>query len=122
MICDKCGEEIIKKKGGISTGYGIDKKGNKSCYACCGESDRQWMMDKGKIVLYLVRNEVTKDYEITNWPDSLVFKVWSMKEGRHNWADTRCDVWFKFKGFFWHGTQYGNSSQLCYCKKTKERY
>lgn len=72
-------------------------------------------MDKhGKTTLYLSNGEVT------NWPGTLRFPLWSSKRGRHNIAGTRKDVWFKDgSGNMWHGVQYGEFTQICHCKRLK---
>jgi hypothetical protein len=74
------------------------------------------MKDEGRITLYL-----TDDGRVTNWPNSLSFKG-HVSKGRHNIAGTRYDVWFTGPdGHRWHGTQYGDNTQICHCKRTKER-
>lgn len=47
-----CGHELKVKKDDISTGYGTNDKGKKSCYACCAEYDRKTMRkDKKNCVI-----------------------------------------------------------------------
>lgn len=59
----------------ITRGYGTDKDGKKYCYQCCADQDRQEMIDTGKTyALYLSGNK------ITNWPRSLVFEPYRVKE------------------------------------------
>lgn len=99
----------------ISTGYGIDRSNHKICYSCCAEQDKKDMKKYGRIALYL--NSVKQ--VITNWPNSLHFSC-TVSEGKHNIAGIRRDAWFRFNGYVWHGTQYGNFSDLIYCKQTKQ--
>jgi hypothetical protein len=41
--------------------------------------------------------------------------------GRHNIAGVRYDVWFRGPdGHVWWGVQYGDMTQICHCKRTKE--
>jgi hypothetical protein len=73
------------------------------------------MIDTGRAVLYLCESG-----RLTNWPGSLQFRAHAMKEGRHNIAGTRIDVWFIGPdGARWHGTQYGEWTQLCHCRRVK---
>ena len=113
-----------------TTGYGQDKNGKTFCYACCAENDRKAMIETGKAVLYLSKTRDAKDFgdgidrsewSITNWPGSLFFPVCEPRKSRHNIARWRYDAWFKGPdGFVWHGVQYGDNTQLCHCKRTKE--
>jgi len=107
-----CNKDIIPD--GIGTGYGTDKNGNKICYACIADIDKKDMTESERQVLYY------DGMNITNWPGSLKIRVLSKRKGKHNFAETRTDVWFAFNGHLWHGTQYGNLSQLCYCKQLKQ--
>jgi hypothetical protein len=125
-VCFRCNSEFVAS--GCGTGYGIDKNGHKICYNCCGELDKQELDrleigEKG-VVFYLTSK--TKDlgwgksttYEVTNWPGTMRFNV-ACKEGRHNIARVRRDVWFSYNKKMFHGVQYGNDSELCYIKRVK---
>lgn len=116
--------------------------GKKVCFACCGVRDKQTMTEKGhskNLPLYLsyngpkdkvtmplglCRNVVTlrpDDWHVGNWPGTLQFKVHRMTRGRHNVASHRYDVWFAGPdGYVWHGTQYGDWTQIVHCTRTKE--
>lgn len=101
--------------GPHDTGYGKDSNDRTFCYQCCADRDRAYMVDTGAITLYL-----TKD-KVSNWPDSLAFKVTAQHVGKHNIAGKRYDVWFVGPdSHVWHGVQYGDMTQLCHCKRTKE--
>lgn len=124
--------------------FGTYADGRKDCEMCIAEHDRKQMVETGRAVLYLSfpRNprigrgmsrqaqlglgyldhnygEVT----VSNWPGSLKFKLYPrVKVGQHNMAGRRYDVWFPGPdGFVWHGTQFGDMTQICHCKRTKER-
>lgn len=104
----------------FTTGYGVMPDGKKHCYDCCGEMDREFMVREGKMVLYLT------DREVTNWPGTLKFKCYHKREGRHNIARVRYDVWFNgpdehgnMTGAKWWGVQYGNFTQICHCRRIK---
>lgn len=148
--CDRCHEEIAAPaKDSFTTGYGEMPNGDKHCFPCCADLDREHMIADGKITLYLTQSEDSdylgtqdlRDYArllnshiypqmsrkchyVTNWPGSLRFKVvGGPGQGYHNMARYRYDVWFIGPDrHIWHGTQYGDNTQLCHCKRTKEVY
>ena len=111
-LCD-CGHIAISE--GCGTGYGVNREGEKICFACCGEQDKQAMREDGKATLYLSNNE------ITNWPGTLRLRADYVRTGRHNIAGKRYDVWFHFENQQWHGVQYGDNTNILHCKKLKQR-
>lgn len=136
FVCHDCKLTIEKPSDGCGTGYGTDSNGYVYCYQCCAEGDKRQMRDTGKIMLYLSRDTVAEVdillsgqrvtplhpyelYVITNWPGSLRIKPTYVKEGRHNIARKRTDVWFTFEGTRWHGAQYGENTQLVHCRRLK---
>jgi len=119
LKCSRCGNDIVSKPDG-STGYAIEDAGNLVCYECCAKEAEKFMQEHERIALYLVLTHGAKR-EVTNWPGSLRFPVRYYKKGRHNLAGVRRDVWFDFEGYQWHGVQYGEFSELCYCRKTKRK-
>lgn len=118
FTCVRCGQmKPVQTEGG--TGYSENDTGQKTCYACCADVDKEWMIDKGKITLYLVKKE--GQHRVSNWPGTLSFHVDRMETSRHNIAGKRYDVWFYGpEGARWHGVQYGDNTQLCHCKRTKK--
>lgn len=118
FTCYRCKKEIIHKDI-FTTGYGLDNNDNKHCYLCCGELDKESMRKNGQIILYLSQSKGT--WKVSNWPSSLKFKPIGLKTGRHNWGLTRYDFWFVFEGFYWHGYRIGDNTEICHCKKTKEK-
>ena len=131
FLCSVCGANIYREKDSCSTGYATNDKREKICYSCCAEQDKQFMRDNGRITLYLVDYQKDGYYhrktghgighaKVTNWPASLMFENCFVKNGFHNIAGTRRDVWFQFEGTEWHGVQYGGSSDLCHCKRLKK--
>jgi hypothetical protein len=119
--CFTCGNDIAQPTGKFTTGYGVDKDNNKICYACCANQDLEYMRQHGKNTLYLTKNKDGK-HEVTNYPGSLRFPVWHIKESWHNIAGKRYDAWFGFEGYYWHAVQYGDNTQIAHCKKTKTIY
>lgn len=98
----------------FTTGYGVDSEGRKHCYACCAERDKAEMIKTGRATLYLSGKEVS------NWPESLKFRVNYVRKGRHNMARVRYDVRFIGPdGKPWHGVQYGDNTQIVHCRRIK---
>ena len=120
--CTQCGETKTHDGGG--TGYGVNGRGEKVCYACCGINDRANMIETGKAVLYLTTKPEHSTYgsaTVSNWPDSLQFSG-RYSVGKHNIARRRYDVSFVGPdGFWWRGTQYGDNTQICHCRRTKRK-
>jgi len=114
FFCDQC-QRIKVHSGQLTTGYGV-MDGKKHCFDCCAVNDRETMTKDGnskRLPLYLVGREVT------NWPGTLRLPVLSSSSGRHNWAGSRTDVWFRFNGHTWHGVQYGAFTDVVHCRQTK---
>lgn len=117
FTCSVCKETKFHKEV-HTTGYGRNEKGDIVCYACCGETDKRWMIEKGRIALYLTGKN--GEYTVCNWPGSIKFIPYRVRKGRHNIAGTRTDVWFKGPdNKVWHGVQYGEFTQICHCKRMK---
>jgi hypothetical protein len=115
--CHVC-KQMITHDDTLTTGHGLDRDGNKTCFVCCGKQDREAMVRDGRITLYLT------DKGVTNWPGTLVFKPFTApRKGYHNIARTRYDVWFVGPDkHIWHGVQYGEWTQICHCKRTRETW
>lgn len=106
-----------------TTGYGV-MDGKRYCYDCCATQERETMIQHGKTDLYLVHRPDNMTSEITDWPGRLRFPVvGKVRRGWHNMAGRRYDADFVGPdGFVWHGTQYGNDTQIIHCKRTKKRW
>lgn len=103
------------------TGYGVDPETDLLvCYACCGVQDRARMIETGRATLYLSSDRLPAT--VSNWPGTLTFPVTNILYGRHNIAGRRYDVYFRLEGFWWHGVQYGDNTQIVHCKRTKQTY
>ena len=96
---------------------------DKVCFACCGKRDETDMLERGKATMYLSLKQLPgdnfKSWQVSNWPGTLAITVSMRREGRHNIAGKRYDVWFRFHGRKWHGTQYGDNTQICHVKRLK---
>jgi len=122
FYCSTCKRSFpIQPNGG--TGYAVKRNGHKVCYACCAIRDSLEMCKSGhskRLPLYLSKDKEGR-YTVSNWPGTLSFRVWCSKEGKHNIAGTRTDVWFAGPdGHEWHGVQYGEFTQIVHCRRTKE--
>jgi hypothetical protein len=133
-----CGHTYVPVPTGAfgAIGYSVDPGGRKICYQCVAALDRQTMIETGhsqNLPLYLTRTQVVVGaghssgkvrggtWEVTDWPGSLRFPVERLSEGKHNIAGTRTDAWFWGPDdHLWHGTQYGEWTQVIHCKRTKE--
>jgi hypothetical protein len=117
FLCAKCGlKKPVQNQGG--TGYATNDANERVCYACCADVDREYLRSHDRISLYLSKDK-TGHYEITNWPGTLRFSPYRVREGRHNIAGSRYDAWFSFEGAGWHGVQYGENTQIIHCRKAK---
>jgi hypothetical protein len=104
---------------GFTSGYGKDADGNRYCYACCAERDREAMIADGQITLYLVKRG--EEYHITNWPGSLDFiPYYVLKSPRGGgFGAQRTDAWFTGPdGKRWHAVNRGDMD-LARCRRTK---
>ncbi|MEN6367736.1 MAG: hypothetical protein ABFC88_13070 [Thermoguttaceae bacterium] len=120
FTCAVCGAEKVHT-GEFTTGYGMDNGGNKVCYDCCGKREWEYMRDTGRATLYLVDRQGC-GWEVTNWPGTLKFRVRSIRKGSHNLAGARYDVRFiDSTGAEWHGVTYGNMTQICHCRRLKQK-
>lgn len=127
--CTRCSKAIFSSPESMVAGYVIDKDNNKICYDCCAELDKERMRQDGKIILYLAcepeRNCRTPEGRhsagtVSNWCGTLQFKCHT-RTGKHNIAGVRYDCWFVFEGYYWHGVTYGDNTQVCHCKRTKDK-
>jgi hypothetical protein len=114
--CIDCAQvKPMQTNGG--TGYGINEHDFFVCYDCCGKQDEKFMRDNGRITLYLVKRD--NEYFVTNWPGTINIRA-HVRTSWHNIAGKRYDAWFKHAGANWHGVTYGDNTQICHCKRTKQ--
>ena len=123
--CVECDQDVtFEEEGHCGTGYGRNKDGGKVCYECCGKLDQASMIELGRAILYLSFHDedpTLKASMVGNWPGTLSFHIFADRIGSHNIAGVRYDVWFQGPdGHVWWGVQYGDSTQICHCKRTKE--
>lgn len=116
FYCQYC-NRIKSYQSDFTTGYSEDDNGNKICFSCCKHVDIEYMRENDKITLYLTGN-IKEGFYISNWPGSLKIRVFP-KKGNHNITGSRYDVWFSCAGKQWWGVQYGELTQLCHCKASK---
>jgi hypothetical protein len=118
--CAACRAEFVPS--GCTTGYGVDKAGNRICFACWGARDLADALSTGKWCAYLSTPAGETRRMISNWPGSLRVAPVKVKTSHHNIGRTRNDVWFRIPAdpYWWHGVNIGDSDILR-CKRTKER-
>ena len=115
--CSKCRRTVVNREPHI-TGYGT-YNGRKVCYECCANIDRRWMDRHDRIALYLSKDQDGR-WKVTNWPGSLRFTPWYVKEGGHNLAGIRQDAWFKdHRDRVWHGVRFGRWTQILHARRLK---
>lgn len=119
VVCSDCGKICIPD--GVGTGYARTKTEKTICYDCCGKRDSDMLksMKVGeKTCLYLSKSK-KNGWNISNWPGTLQIKVSQPKEGRHNMAGIRKDVWFDYHGNEFHGVCYGYDNEICHIQRIK---
>lgn len=108
----------------ITRGYGTDDKGNRHCYDCCAKQDIDYMKQHGKISLYLTHNSNTGLWKVSNWPSSLTFFPWHVKEWKasafRGYIDAATAYFNGPDGYVWTAIRKGNMD-LCRCKRTKQK-
>jgi hypothetical protein len=79
------------------------------------------MLDTGKATLYLVDADAHGMRYVTDWSGMLRYRALNYRVGRHNMAGKRYDVDFIGPdGYWWHGTQYGDNTQIIHCRRRKD--
>lgn len=113
--CATCKQDIATRTGTGGTGYGTNKARERICYECCADADKAYMLEHGKISLYLTSKG------ITNWPGSLVFPTFPrIAKSRNNFGAERRDAWFVGPDrHVWHAVSIGWGENAT-CKRTKE--
>lgn len=124
--CTHCNKtKPVKKSGG--TGYAENREtGKKTCYECMGAIDAAEMINAipgTRFVHYLTIDSKLQGLTpfcatVSNWPGSMKLTA-RLRVGNHNIAGKRFDIWFQLGGQQFHGTTYGENTQICHIKKLK---
>ena len=115
--CSRCSTGLAGIKHGCQLTPGGDM--NYFCPPCCGDIEKEFMIENGRTTLYLVSDE--GDWVVQDFLGVTKFKTAPPRVGRHNLAHNRYDVWFNGPdGFLWHAVRYGDNTEICHCKRTKE--
>lgn len=112
--CERCGALCppAPPEGG-ATGYALTHEGERICYGCCAEDDRETMRHTGRITLYL------NAHEVKNWPGTLRLPIIRRTEQRRaQFGLPRIEVWFMFEGQSWHGVHLGDDNTLVRCVRS----
>lgn len=118
--CSVCGEEKTHESD-FTTGYGKDKDGNIVCFACCGEQDKQYLRDNGKLSGYFTKGK-DGEYYFTNWPGTFKLRARHIRKSWHNFAgkDGRTDFIVTFEGKDYYGVQIGHMNECATIKAYKK--
>jgi len=130
----ECGHPPTSQtEGSITTGYGSDGNGFRRCFACCAEVDRAYMIEHGRITLYLSQPTSERPrgslshagFKLTNWPGSLAFPLLSLcrSKGRGFGGEYPRES-FRFNGpdgFVWYGIRQGHHTQIAHCRRTQAK-
>lgn len=80
------------------------------------QAELEAMKRNGRAVLY--RRTIEGRIHVGTWEGSKNFPVTCCRQGRHNMAGERMDVWFNFDGSRWHGVNIGDND-ICRVKRLK---
>lgn len=58
---------------------------------------------------------------VSDFYGEVKFDIHAIKIGEHNFCGHRLDFDFEFEGEIWHGTQYGNMTDVAVCYRTKKK-
>ena len=115
FICHSCKQEKPVHKSG-PTGYGTNSDGEKICYQCAAELDKEALrsLKPGeKIAMYFDKGK----REVTNWPETLRIPCY-YEHIKHNFAREAYAVSFWFEGFRFYGRNIGDND-IVNVKKAK---
>lgn len=121
FTCSVCGLDKVHDDE-LTTGYAIDKDQNKVCFSCCGIQDAKELKELpyGKTIAFYLTKDKTGNWRVCNWPASFIVPVRVPVKGLHNIARYRYDIWFSYEGNKYHGTQYGDNSEIVRIRKVKK--
>jgi hypothetical protein len=111
-----CGKELVVDN--FMAGYGCDADGKPYCYDCCAQQEREFMLDNGKSMLYLVKKD--HKYFVTDWLGHLSFHVACHWTRKHNWYGVTQE-YVRFIGpdnKVWSGRNVGDN-QIVRVKRTR---
>lgn len=134
FLCSICQQSRPMISG---RGYRISAAGERVCFACSAELDRQRMMKQGRATLYLnLRFDTSRgrqkcsvtgrlrfpvsisDSYVSDFTSTLRFPAKKIKITKHNLAGIQYYVWFTGPdGCEWVGVQVGDKTQICHCRR-----
>ncbi len=127
--CYDCHKEIVPPDARAAVGTGSTRMlradgAHYICYPCCAERDRADMIETGRFIGYLISGCGSMDVprRVTNWPDSLSFRVRDFRRRKHNWFGIQqMYVWFYGpENRVWLGRQVGDTDCIR-CKRLKRK-
>lgn len=119
ISCSVCHTRVVQAPDGLP-GYGVMDH-EPVCYACCADIDRRFMTTHGIHTGLYVHGDVSRGYEVTNWPGTLRFSAISYRSSPHGggFGSPRLDLWFPGPdGFLWHAVRRGHMD-LARARRTK---
>lgn len=140
FFCDRCGVTFQSYTPGSSvSNFAYTRDNRMVCVKCCAELEKAYMRTHDKIVLYFqsFQHRYQTDYtrknkiyiigghgdvmgELTDAMGNKIVDLYYIDRGKHNIAGRRYDFRFMFEGRTWHGTVYGDNSDLAYCRRLKK--
>lgn len=115
FICHSCKQEKPVQKPG-ATGYGINSDGEKVCYQCVADLDKEALKNLKpgeKHTMYFEK----ANSEVTNWPGTLRIACF-YERIKHNFAREAYAISFWFEGSRFYGRNIGDND-LVSVKKAK---
>lgn len=91
----------------ITRGYGRDSEGNRHCYDCCLEIEKESMRKTGQVFAY------HSGYSVTIWPGNVISNdVYVLSHSMDNFGGERTYLRFMFEGEIWSGFSMGEGMYL----------
>lgn len=135
-ICDICGNPFPEPDN-INSGYGIfqttDGTEQKVCFPCCGEMDKECLLQTGFLVGYWTEErdssgKYATGYYFSNLPGSLKIKLQGVSSGKHNWPWVKqCFGYFALPDaqgnlvWFWVRHVSGGMTQIARARKLRKK-
>lgn len=122
FTCDCCKKEKYYISD-FTTGYGTNKDGLKLCYDCIAKEDIATLLNapNGYIKTIALYYDSVKN-TIANWPNSISFPTVNNTTGYHNIARKQYNFDFKVGDCYFHGTVYGDNTQIASVRKLKLKH
>lgn len=126
-ICERCKAENPSQVKPYIANYFTNSTGKKWCYECSNAILIEQLLEDGRGVCWLTCPQTRPGHGLFLSDCKLIhalplpFRILSAWTGHHNMAGVRYDVNFTIPGdkYVWHGTTYGNNTEICHLRRTK---